>query len=184
MPEETQNDWQNPPPVIAPSPEDKTVMVEYDISTDISGTDKDNYRRTPLFQVWAHLHGEPPPIKNVSIIENDKVQPTYQTLSDATACFIGINRPINDQENGSKVITYVLKPEYTVEYEPRMGAPIRAKKLNADYVLTVQIVLNSSLQLEGKRLSGRVTRLEIVECDTANDRLPKNHANRYGDMLW
>lgn len=183
MPQE-ELEWQSPPPVEAPSPNDKSSVIALEISNDISGRGKGNFTLTPLFQVWTHLHGTPPPIKNVSILKSDKLEPTYQTLSDATSCFRGINRPINTQQNGNEVITYVLKPEATVKYDPRMGAPIRAQSLEGGYVLTVQIVLSASLQKEGNGISGRVTRLEVVECDAANDELPKDHTNRYGDRLW
>jgi len=183
MPEEVP-EWQNPPPVEAPHPDEKTSIIKLEISNDIVGRGKENALRTPLFQAWTHLHGCPPPIKNVSILDSDSLKPTYQTLNEATSCFRGINRPINTQKNGSEVITYVLKPEATVRYEPRMGAPIRAQSLKNDYVLTVQIVLNTSLQKEGSDIDGLVTRLEVVECDAANDELPKNHSSRYGDRLW
>lgn len=184
MPDEVPVHWQSPPPVNAPSPDNQSEAVAYDISNDITSRDSPNFQLTPIFQVWSHLHGQVPPIKNVSILEFDEVKPTLQTLHDATSCFKGINRPINKQENGNEVVTYVLKPETTVEYEPRMGAPIRANILGDGYVLTVQIVLKPSLQLEGNNIRGRVTRIEIVESDAANDSLPKNHKDRYGDRLW
>lgn len=183
MPEEAP-EWQSPPPVEAPNPDDKASVIRLEVSNDICGRGKENFLLTPIFQVWTHLHGSPPPIKNVSILESDELKPTYQTLNDATSCFRGINRPMNKQENGGDVITYVLKPDATVRYQPRMGAPIRAQSLQDGYVLTVQIVLSASLQKEGNGISGRVTRLEVVECDVANDELPKDHNSRYGDRLW
>ena len=181
---ETQLDWRNPPNITAPSPDKGGAEIYLEVSNDILSPARNNFRKTPLFQVWTHLLGCPPPIPNVSILEHDDLQPTYQTLHDASSCFKGIKRPINNQENGAEVITYVLNPENTVECVPRMGASIRAQKTAPRYLLTVQIVLNGSLQLEGKDIEGRVTRIEIVKVDSVNDRLPIGHENRYGSRLW
>lgn len=90
MPEEVP-EWQNPPPVQAPDPDDRSSVITLEVSNDITGASKGNFLLTPVFQVWTHLHGMPPPIKNVSILESDGLKPTYQTLQDATSCFRGIN---------------------------------------------------------------------------------------------
>ena len=110
--------------------------------------------------------------------------PEYQTLHDATACFNGVERPINDNENGNNVVTYVLKPRVSVRYKVRFGAPIAAKVLPDGFVLTVQVVLKEALQVEGIEIMGQVTRIELVESDPLNITLPKDHSERYGSQLW
>ena len=184
MPDETNLSWLSPPPANAPSHSDRSAHVFYAISADITNMDRCAFRKTPLYQVWVHLHNRLPPIPNVSIVERDDATPECQTLHDATACFRGVERPLNDNSEGNNVVTYVLKPKASVAYEPRFGAPIQAREIPDGYVLTVQVVLGDSLQDSGYPVSGVVTRIELVECDPANDKMPKNHSERYGGQLW
>jgi hypothetical protein len=177
-------EWRNPPLVTASSHEDKIKKVQYSISADLTGTKRLNWKRTPLYWVWVHLLGKLPPFTNAGIIQRDGVSPTFSTLLDATACFQGVERPHNTEDNGNSVLVYVLKPSATVEYAVRMGAPIRAIELPTTHVLTVQVCLTTSLHTDGSAISGIVTRFEPVVADTDLPMLPEQHKERYRIRHW
>jgi hypothetical protein len=178
------SEWRYPPPVEAPSHADKSNIVKYAISEDLTGVNRANWLRTPLYWVWVHLHGKVPPIQNISVLARDQPQPDFTTLLDATACFQGIKRPHLTENNGESVLVYVLKPSVSVEYAARMTCPIRTIITPTDVVLTVHVRLKESLQIPLQGVDGIVTRMEPVAADAVNCNLPVDHATRYAGRIW
>lgn len=179
----TLSEWRTPPNVNARSWEDKSKMVTFSVSVDITGAGRENWRRTPLYQLWTHLLGQLPPFTNASVAQGDGVTITLSLLEDATACFMGVKRPLNGMDQGENVLTYILPVAGTVEYYPRMAAPIRGIPIPEDVVLTVQVCLTEPLQKDDTGLCGRITRLEFVRSEPGTN-LPIDHSERYGNQCW
>lgn len=147
-------DWRRPPSIVAPCHSDRSIMVRYKISDDLTGARRSNWRKSPLYLVWAHLVGSLPPLANVSAVERDEIKPTICTLNDAIACFQGVNRPHLMEDEGESVLVYVLKISGTLEYAVRMTCPIRAVPFPDAAVLTVQVRLRETLQDSCSGLDG------------------------------
>jgi hypothetical protein len=176
--------WNNPPVVQAPCHTDKSVSVNYEASDDLIGRRGPNCLYTPIYMYWAHLCGKLPPINAIAKLAEGSMLPTLSTLADSTACFQGIERPHLKEDNGDNVITYILKPEVTIEFASAMACMARALKPTVPFVLTVQAVLAKSLQECPNGITGRITRIEPVNCDSDNDKLPVDYQTRYREQCW
>jgi hypothetical protein len=178
--------WLRPPMVSAPSPDDINKTAIYAISPAFLQSHAGVFRRTPIFQIWAHVVGELPPINNISRLLESDLAPTLTTLNDAVACFRGVKRPYDDEPNGDSVLIYVLNPAASIEYEVDMACVAKAVKVPANTALTVQVKPRKSLQISANNVDGIVTRLEFVSCGGGDNQiiLPKRHADRYGELLW
>lgn len=89
-----QKHWLKPPLVTAPHPDDKTKTATYAISEHFTYCNAAVSRLSPIFQVARLGRGV--------------VIPTLTTLADSVACFRGVKRPYDDEENGESVVVYVL----------------------------------------------------------------------------
>lgn len=176
--------WLEPPLVQAPSALDKNYIVKYRISNEFF--DKNGYinRRTPIFQIWTHVIGEFPPINNISYLKNNLPFPTVSTLLDSVACFRGVNRPCDVENNGDSILTYILNPSVSIAYEPSMACLARAVRLGTNVAATVQVRVTDALQVDDETVSGTVTRIEFVHGDAGTPLLPENYQERYSEHLW
>ncbi|HZE52852.1 MAG TPA: hypothetical protein VE111_06210 [Bradyrhizobium sp.] len=178
--------WLKPPAVKAPSPENKAEAVLYTIADDYMYTLRAVHRLSPIFQIWAHVVGEPPPINNISRIERSPVKVSVTTLSDSVACFRGVKRPYTDEKDGSSILIYVLNPAVTLVRDTNMVCLAKAAKLG-NVALTVQVrpVKEVDLQPDRNPLhQGVITRLEFVPGESTNPVLPQRHGDRYDTRLW
>jgi hypothetical protein len=197
--------WLRPPAVQAPAPDDRTKLVTYKISEHLTYTLAAASRLSPIFQLWAHVVGELPPINNVSRLSHGEVIPTLTKLTQSVACFKGVKRPYDDELDGASVVVYVLNPTVTLDREVSLVCLAKAVTVPADTCLTVQVKLpQAALQPSGTSLNtgvtrsskpdvgvtednlihGVVTRLEFVEGDGGNPVLPKRHTTRYHLRMW
>jgi hypothetical protein len=176
--------WYDPPVVQAPCHTDKSATVKYAASDDLIGRRGPNFLYTPIYMYWTHLCGTLPPINAIGKLAVGETVPTLTTLFDSTGCFQGIKRPHLKEDNGDNVVTYVLKPEVTIEYASAMACMARALKPTVPFVLTVQAVLANSLQDCSNGISGLITRIEPVYCDSENDNLPVDFQTRYRKQCW
>lgn len=178
--------WLSPPPVSAPSGKDRTKTVHYSISPEFFEKNAVVGKKTPIFQIWAHVIGELPPINNIGYLNRFDVRPTISTLNDSIACFEGVNRPYDLEDNGHSILTYVLNPMASIQYEPDMVCLAKAVRLAPDLTATVQVKLTEPLHLEAITICGMVTRIEFVHGEPAEGgmHLPIGHAERYRQRLW
>lgn len=176
--------WLSPPNIVAPSPDDQSKRILLGISQEFVDRNAAVFRRTPVYQIWTHLVGELPPINNVSRLMDGDLPPTITTLNESVACFRGVNRPYDDEENGDSVLVYVLNPSVTVAYLGDLACMARAVKVPANTALTVQVRLRKSLQTAGDNIHGTVTRLEFVAGSGGQIILPAEHSERYAKLLW
>lgn len=179
----TVKNWREPPLVSARSWEDNSRIVQFAVSDDVTGRGRTNWRSTPLYQLWTHLLGQLPPINNASVAQGDGVNITFSNLQDATSCFMGVERPYIDRDNGENVLTYVLAVTGSVEHHPRMAAPIRAIAVPDGLCLTVQVCLTHPLQKDDTGVCGSITRIEFVRSESGTN-LPIEHSDRYGTRCW
>lgn len=176
--------WLAFPNIGAPSPQDPNRHLNYAVSDTFIERNASNHRNTPILQMWTHVLGQLPPINNISKVSNSGLVPTLQTLNDAVACFEGINRPHDNENNGQSVLVYILTPTVSIQFEPNMVCQARSIEVPPMTVLTVQVRPAASLQAVDQGINGIVTRLEFVLADEADPRLPKAFGTRYTRMFW
>lgn len=176
--------WLNPPHVMAPDPEDHAKLITLEISRTWIETLFFNRRRSPIFQVWAHVVGKLPPINNISRLAEASLSPSLITLSDSISCFRGVRRPHGSEEQGRSVIVYVLRPEVTIAYEPSMLCVATAFRVPVNTLLTIHVCPADSLQDSALSIKGNVTRLEFVSGDERDARRPMDWFERYDSCLW
>lgn len=176
--------WLELPRVEAPAPGSRDETISLSISDVFLNANSNAKRRTPIFQAWAHIVGQLPPINNVGKLASSTVSPTLCTLDDAVACFQGVNRPYVDEADGASVLIYVLNPLVSISYEPSMLCLAKAVRVPKSTVLTVQVKMVDSLREPVVGVSGVVTRLEFVSSSADHPTLPKGFEKRYARSLW
>ncbi len=182
--------WLRPPTVEAPSPDNRTKTVGYKISEQYMYALQGISRLGPIFQLWAHVVGDLPPINNISPLNRGLVKPTLTTLADSVACFRGVNWPYDDEGNGDSVLVYVLNPAVTIIREADLVCLAKSAKVPPNTALTVQvkpIKSTDGADLHGANKAlhvGVVTRLEFVPAEAGSPALPVDHARRYTLRLW
>ncbi len=144
-----EQEWLRPPDVSAPAPDNRQNQVKYWISDRWIRDCFSNFRRTPIFQTWAHVVGQLPPINNISKLADANPTPSLTTLNDAFACFRGLERPHDEELDGGSVVVYVLRPSISIDYESDMVCQAKARIIQPNLVLTVQV------RLPGRRTRGR-----------------------------
>jgi hypothetical protein len=173
-----------PPHVVAPSPAGDGSMVELEIS---DGTLEKIIRaqlRVPLFQCWAHLVGEIPPVNNgfKLLVDNPGCEPA--ALRDACACFKGVRRPYGNEDYGDDVFVYVISTRYTVTWRPDMACVAEIVEAPEGTVMTVQVRPASALQPQDSSVWGVITKWEFVGASTEHPDLPDYFDERYNERLW
>lgn len=177
--------WLELPLVEAPSPDDKEKLITLQISDEFIGKNALARKRTPIFQLWAHVVGELPPINNIAYLSKFQVRPQICSLKESVACFRGVQRPLDNEDDGQSVLTYILNPLVSIAYEGHMVCVAKAVKVPALTAATVQVRPVEGLQIDGKNVSGTVTRFEFVTGENAgNVVLPEGYLERYGGRLW
>jgi hypothetical protein len=177
--------WLSPPNVDAPSPDDPGANIRLGMSESYIKRHAETMRVSPVYWLWVHAVGELPPINNVSRVMKGLAPPTLTKLGQSVACFRGVNRPYDDDENGHSVVVYVLNPTVTIEFEKDMACMAKAMKVPVNTALTVQARLRKSLQAQGETVDGIITRVEfVVGVEEGNLVLPRDYATRYSEDLW
>jgi hypothetical protein len=176
--------WLEFPPVNAPSPDDPNKMLVCKISQNFVSGNAFIARRSPIFQIWAHVVGELPPIAHVDMIANQSPTTTLCKLTDAVACFRGVKRPYDSEGNGESILVYVLTPTASIAYHPSMTCLARVVEVPANTVLTVQMRPSSTLQTPEQGIDGIITRVEFVSSSEGGSPFPAHHESRYDHLLW
>jgi hypothetical protein len=176
--------WLKPPLVESPSPADRRTKVRFRVSEEYFEKNVFVRRRTPILQFWCHVIGQPPPINNISRILRGDNRTTICTLFDSVACFKGVKRPLDGEDDGDSIVTYVLNIPVSVEYNPDLVCVASAVIPPQGTCATVQVKPNRSLQPDEAGVYGIITRIEFVFGDGVNPTLPRGHAERYQARLW
>jgi len=175
------SDWKTFEPIDVPGLNDG-ARLRLTVSQEFIDRHFEISRLTPIFQMNAHIYGRLPDINLISQVE--KSEPTTQltTLDDAIACFEGIERPHDDEQNGDTVLVYVMRPDVTIERKQSMACQASAAVPPKSSVLTVLVRTNLDLHDGDGAIDGSITRLEWVVA--GNDGLPKSHETRYARQHW
>lgn len=176
--------WLEFPIVSAPGPLGRKEAVYYEISREYVATNARLRRRTPIFQLWAHVVGRLPPINNAHVILADPAVPTICTLHDSVACFQGVKRPLDADDDGNLMRAYILNPNVTIEYDPGLACVARTVQIPAGIIAMVLVKPILSLQKHGKSVTAQVTRIEFVLKDEREPTLPKGVRDRFSQQLW
>ena len=92
--------WLVFPSIKAPSPADPGKTWTCKISSHFVEGNAFIARRSPIFQIWAHLIGELPPIAHIDMVANKRPTTTVSKLTDAFAGFRGVKRPYDTEGKG------------------------------------------------------------------------------------
>jgi hypothetical protein len=171
-----------PATVQAPSPEDWTVLCEFVLGLSDAETMARIGRRQLTLEMWSIILGVEPPVLGAAH-RNRKAKGELSKLADAHALFKGIQRPLADDDDGSQVLAYVLKPKFMYENNPDMVSVALKVAVPQDVVFVVYARLNKASDgPSGAR--GTVTHWHFVEDDPAFPMLPVDFSSRYRTRLW
>jgi len=132
--------------------------------------------------MWSIILGVEPPVIGCKH-RNRKIAGELTRLSDAHALFKGIQRPLADDDDGSQILAYVLKPKFMYENNPDMVSVALKIAVPQDVVFVVYVRLNKASDgPDGAR--GTVTHWHFVEADPAFPTLPVDFSSRYHTRLW
>jgi|ERR1700730_3167628 len=133
-------------------------------------------------------HREPPPVPNVNWKKNFPVEAGLTRLSEAHACFKGLQRPLAEDDDGSSVLAYILKPHFYYifdsDYDGAMVCVARKLTVADDLVFAAYVRLNEPCRSAGASPKGVLTHWGFVEADACHPELPVNCESRYEERLW
>ena len=178
-------DFWSLPSVVAPSPTDPSVFVELQVSGSTTEKLVQARRATDMFQAWAHLVGETPPVNNADLIRKTQ-HPNIEIacLRAAHACFKGVNRRYDGDDTGGEIYVYVIKTDYTVRWQSSLTTTVGFFSSPPNTLLTVQVRFNDSLQADDKGISGEIVKWEFVKADESEKNFPTGFGDRYDTLLW
>jgi hypothetical protein len=103
---------------------------------------------------------------------------------EAIACFRGVKRPFDGEDDGDSILIYVLEIPVSVEYNPDLICVASAVIVPTGIVATVQVRPNNPLQPDGAGVYGTITRIEFVPGEGSQPTLPRGFEDRYLQRLW
>ena len=163
----------------APAPHDKSKSCSWRIdATSVHNDFRLNMWSTCL-DLWARVLGERPPIWGN--VEDPKCE--LKGIAFANACFLGVNRPIGEDNQGNDVLAYIVKPEWYYIHEPSMTGVVKLRTVPLDLVFVVYVKLDAPYN-DGGGNEGVVTHWSTVESDKLNPYLPRDHSKRFSHRLW
>jgi hypothetical protein len=127
--------------------------------------------------------GTPPPVPGVNA-RNDLIPGALTSIAEAHACFRGIERPLAEDDDGSNVAAYVLRPRYFYEYDPNMVSVALKVPVPRGVVYVVYARLTDPKIVVASGQTGVITHWGFVEADNADPKLPVSHSTRYRERLW
>jgi hypothetical protein len=171
-----------PTTIQAPSPEDRAVLCDLNLGFADAVTMARIGRRQLTLEMWSIILGVEPPVIGCAH-RNKKTKGELTKLADAHALFKGIKRPLADDDNGSEVMAYVLKPNFMYENNADMVSVALKVVVPQDVVFVVYARLsNGGDGPNGAR--GTVTHWHFVEADPVSPMLPVDYSSRYRIRLW
>ena len=177
-------EWLTFPDVVhAPSPFDRFSLCTLRISRNDTCRAARAGRRQMAFDLWSMILGNPPPVPGLHA-RNEARPGELISIAEAHACFRGIERPLAEDNNGTNIVAYVLRPRIFYEYDPNMVSVALKVPVPRDVVFIVYVRLADQARVEKSEPIGVITHWGFVEVDSADPRLPVNYASRYRVRLW
>lgn len=142
-------------------------------------------RKTEIFQAWVHLVGEMPPVNNAELVRRTEFpEAHFGNLSEAHACFRGVRRRYDHDDNGSEVFVYVIRTGHTVRWKPDMRSFAAYYPAPSNVLLTVQVKPRTALQDCGEDVWGGLVKWEFVNADEERPEFPAEFRSRYDTLVW
>ena len=142
-------------------------------------------RRTEMFQAWAHLVGEMPPVNNAELVRRTEYGDAhFGSLGDAHACFKGVQRRYDDDDNGTDIYVYVIRTGFTVRWRPDMRTMVGFHPAPEGALLTVQAKPRGALHGCQVGVWGAVVKWEFVNADPERTEYPDGFDTRYDTLVW
>lgn len=176
--------WLDLPLIQMPSPDNPEEVVQARISGTTLHQLYSATRRTSIWQAWAHLAGTLPPIPNTVIIRGNVPRGAFGLSTEPIACFRGIRRPRNSEEDGNSVLAYVFNPSHTLAWHSSPVCTAKVVKAPPGTVLVVYVAPVESLQGESGGIFGTITGWEFIPTDPEVPTLPDKFGERYAEELW
>jgi hypothetical protein len=127
--------------------------------------------------------GYDPPVPGVGA-RNDLIPGELTSIAEAHACFRGIERPLAEDNDGSDVVVYILRPRFFYEYDPNMVSVALKVPVPRGIIFATYVRLIDSDKIARTSPAGTITHWGFVESDRADPRLPINYETRYRTRLW
>ena len=180
----TPGDWLKFPNIAhAPSPFDRQTLCRLKISHADTRKAARAGRRQPAFDLWSMVLGYDPPVPGVGA-RNDLIPGELTSIAEAHACFRGIERPLAEDNDGSDVVVYILRPRFFYEYDPNMVSVALKVPVPRGIIFATYVRLIDSDKIARTSPAGTITHWGFVESDRADPRLPINYETRYRTRLW
>ena len=92
---------------------------------------------------------------------------------------------MGEDDGGTNVVIYVLRPRFHYVYEPHMVTLAHRRPVPADVVFACYVRLDVPYDEEATGSGGVVTHWQFVEAEVdGGDLLPIGHRDRYDVRLW
>ena len=132
-----------------------------------------------------HIVGEAPPVNNAELVRRtDFPNAKFGCLADAHACFKGVKRRYDDDDNGNDIFVYVVQTDYTVRFKTDMRSVASYFPAPDGALLTVQAKPKAALQDCRFDVWGAIVKWEFVKSDAEQKLFPEDFGNRYDEMVW
>ena len=167
------------------SPLDQNSKVFWRIDpTTVIEAFKDNNRKQPMLELWSVVLGMAPPIPGASFQLAKEKNIQLIGLSDAHACFRGVNRPVGDDLTGANTLAYIVKIRHCFTYNDDNFCPVKLLKLPPDVVLIVYVSVDQAYDKEKASLTGVITHWSLVETQPDDAMLPIDFEKRFANRIW
>jgi len=173
-----------PPVVTARSPDGEREQVRLEISAATIQKIVQAGLKVPLFQAWAHLVGEMPPVNNVFKLRAEHPEARIRTIAQASTIFRGVRRPCGLNGTGDDVYIYVVETPETVCWRSDMACVVGISPCPPSTVLTVYVRRSGTLQPQDPSVWGIISKWEFVGASPEQPHLPIDFDNRYDEQLW
>jgi hypothetical protein len=172
-----------PATVVGRSPFDRSETCRFRLSREDVTKAALARRLQPIWEFWSIVVGQPPPVPNVKVWgENVPAEEGLTTLVEAHACFRGIRRALAEDDNGTDVIAYVLRPHFF--YEHSVNLVCAASKRATPHGLVYVVHARLDVPAASGPVIGVVTHGGFVETELEDGTIPKDHSSRYNKRLW
>lgn len=167
--------------VKAPGFDDPNTSISLHVSASWVRQNVMHARIQPLFDFWTLIKGSPPPINCIGHHEG-YIVPELPGLSASHALFSGLQRPLDDSEDGAEIYVFLSCPSLLYRHvrDRVCMAKLRPAPKNAIFACYA----DRYQQETNDGYSGRILAWEWIKADTDRADLPKDWQERYRTERW
>jgi hypothetical protein len=170
-------DFQNT--ITAPDPIDKLQACKLRVARMDLIRGAEAHRRQIIYGFWSMIVGTAPPF----LTQEAEPDAGLTSILTAHACFQGVQRAVGDDDDGSRMIAYVMKPQF--QYRFKFLAPIVfSEKIPVPRDLVFVAFAHLDKPEATSDTIGILTHWQLIEADERNLMLPMDYDTRYTKQLW